>query len=105
MARPVASQDLLQYATHHAASDDGPPVRVRALAPLLTAMLDALFQAGRVPAGVTSALVTPAWAMVLTLALATVDPLRLVSRYTDCNMQEDSRGLVSPFRDIGVYTE
>ena len=38
-----------------AASDDG-PVKVWPLAPLLIAMLDAFFQAGRVP---TSALVTP----------------------------------------------
>ena len=51
--------ELLRYATYHAASDDGPPVKVWLLAPLLTAMLDALFQAGRAPTGKTSAFVMP----------------------------------------------
>ena len=51
--------ELLRYAAYHVRSDSGARVKVGALAPLLTAMLNAFFQSGTIPACVTSALVTP----------------------------------------------
>ena len=51
--------ELLCYAAYHVQSDSGACVKVWALAPLLTAMLNDFFQSGTIPAYVTSALVTP----------------------------------------------
>ena len=51
--------ELLRHASYHVQMEDGRRVKVWMLAPILTAFLNACFVQGRLPACVSSALVTP----------------------------------------------
>ena len=51
--------ELLRYAAYHVQLEDGSKFKVWLLAPLLTALLNACFTKGVLPAGISSALVTP----------------------------------------------
>ena len=51
--------ELLRHAAYHVTLDNGRKVKVWMLAPILASFLNACFNQGRLPACVSSALVTP----------------------------------------------
>ena len=76
--------ELLRHATYHIQLEDGRRVNVWMLAPILAAFLTACFMQGRLPACVSSALVTPVHKKGAVADLPLTGPLQMGSRCTGC---------------------